>query len=85
MSVDLRAFPGYRAAAKSNSSSLAARDRIANLERVCDLGAAVPLVGKAPEDGCGIDRVSAMVGTPVLLLSSILRREPAVRRVYLCW
>jgi hypothetical protein len=62
MSVDLWAFPGYRVAAKSNSSSLAACNRIATLERVCDLGAAVPFAGNAPEDRCGIDLVSAIVG-----------------------
>jgi hypothetical protein len=66
MSVDLQAFARYRTAATSNCSSLAAHDRIDTLERVCELG----VVGNAPEDRCGIDRVSAMVGNPVCFCPS---------------
>jgi hypothetical protein len=84
MTVDLQAFPRYGTAGTSNRSSLTAHDPIDTLERVRDLGVAVPSAGNAPEDCCGIDRVSAMVGNPVLLRSVILGREPALRRVYLC-
>jgi hypothetical protein len=85
MSIEPQAFPRYRTAARSSCSSLAAHDRIATLERVSDLGAAVPLAGNTPEGRCGIDRVFAIVRNRVLLPSLTRRRKPAVRRVYLCW